>query len=128
LIYLTRDSINEVAINITTNLINLDVNNLPFYVFEVIEGNDGETIFYFTTDNISLSLRRYDLFSIELVDEINENLSEGKLYFKEGKNSFEYRVYETTVEKSIDPLNITGGVINRGKFILESVSTESIYD
>lgn len=131
MIYLERDTVNSVVVNLTTNLIDVDTSDLPFFIFEVIEPNRGETLFYFTADNVSLSRARYDDFNIELVSEVNKDLTEGLLYFEEGTYSYEYRCYITSVEKSIDPNNITSGVIHSGKLIIEHNElddVESIYD
>lgn len=126
MIYLKRDTINECVISITSNL--LDTTPLPYFIFEIIEGNTGELVKYFTSENVSPSRRRYDEFNLELVDEINEDLTDGKIYLPEGTHSYEYRCYITSVEGSIDPLNIISDIVHSGKLIVEHTTTNDLYD
>lgn len=121
MIYITKDNINPVVLTLseTNSIAN------PHYLFEFIyEANLTPEPIYFTTDDESLAINRYNLFNIE--ESSTGSTSGGtsvSLSLMAGQ--YTYNVYVSSAS-TLSVSATTGSVIETGRMVVDDV-TNSTY-
>jgi len=111
MISLTHDTINNVVVTLSENT---TLNSTAFYLFEFISDNTLKPT-YFTAEDISDNICRYNQFNIQLVSSTSGliNTLIGIINL-EINGYYKYRIYQQESPTNLNPLS-TGSLVENGK-------------
>jgi len=111
MIYLTDDTINNVVVTLTENT---TLNSTSFFLFEFISDNTLKPI-YFTAEDVSTNICRYNQFNIQLVDSTSGLINPlVGIINLEINGYYKYNIYQQEDEFNLDPL-LADGIVENGK-------------
>ena len=111
MIYLQDGTVNNVVVTATENV---TLNGTAFFLFEFISDNTLKPI-YFTAEDVSTNICRYNQFNIQLVDSTSGLINPlVGIINLEINGYYKYNIYQQEDEFNLDPL-LADGIVENGK-------------
>ena len=111
MIYLQDGTVNNVVVTATENV---TLNGTAFFLFEFISDNTLKPI-YFTAEDVSTNICRYNQFEIELVSSTSGRIDPLiGIIDLEINGYYKYRIYQQESPTNLNPLS-TGSLVENGK-------------
>ena len=111
MIYLQDGTVNNVVVTATENV---TLNGTAFFLFEFISDNTYSPV-YFTAEDVSTNICRYNQFNIQLVDSTSGLINPlVGIINLEINGYYKYNIYQQEDEFNLDPL-LADGIVENGK-------------